>query len=46
MSLCSVKDDDWHSYRIVSKGSRHRIYIDGFATADFHELNSSIETMV
>jgi len=36
------KDDDWHRYRVVCKGGEHRLYINGFATSDYRELDASI----
>jgi len=36
------KDDSWHTYRIVCKGNKHELFINGIATAFYTEKNEKI----
>ena len=40
----NFKEDGWNDYKIVCKGSNHKLYINGHLTADYEEPNKNIET--
>ena len=35
------KHDDWHTYKIICKGNHHQLFINGFLTADYKELDEN-----